>query len=146
MAKTKQKEIVLPTEEDIEKKPKRRGLGARNKARGNEYECRIAKELRDLGFTGVVTARSESKRTDNNKVDLIDTNKQLPFNIQLKRTVNTPQYFKIREESTVDPKSFVLIWNKQEKANVNFLSAGEVVMMDKEAFYDLIKHYAKSGE
>ena len=39
MAKTKQKEIVLPTEEDIEKKPKRRGLGARNKARGNEYEC-----------------------------------------------------------------------------------------------------------
>lgn len=146
MAKTKQKEIVLPTEEDIEKKPKRRGLGARNKARGNEYECRIAKELRDLGFTGVVTARSESKRTDNNKVDLIDTNKQLPFNIQLKRTVNTPQYFKIREESTVDPKSFVLIWNKQEKANVNFLSAGEVVMMDKEAFYDLIKHYVKSGE
>jgi hypothetical protein len=64
----------------------------------------------------------------------------------LKRTINTPQYFKIREESTVDPKSFVLIWNKQEKANVNFLSAGEVVMMDKEAFYDLIKHYAKSDE
>ena len=146
MAKTKQKEIVLPTEEDIEKKPKRRGLGARNKARGNEYECRIAKELRELGFTGVVTARSESKRTDNNKVDLIDTNHQLPFNIQLKRTVNTPQYFKIREESTVDPKSFVLIWNKQEKANVNFLSVGEAVIMDKETFYDLIKHYAKSGE
>lgn len=146
MAKTKQKEIVLPTEEDIEKKPKRRGLGARNKARGNEYECRIAKELRELGFTGVVTARSESKRTDNNKVDLIDTNKQLPFNIQLKRTVNTPQYFKIREESTVDPKSFVLIWNKQEKANVNFLSVGEAVIMDKETFYDLIKPYAKSDE
>ena len=146
MAKTKQKEIVLPTEEDIEKKPKRRGLGARNKARGNEYECRIAKELRELGFWGVVTARSESKRTDNNKVDLIDTNKQLPFNIQLKRTVNTPQYFKIREESTVDPKSFVLIWNKQEKANVNFLSVGEAVIMDKETFYDLIKPYAKSDE
>ena len=146
MAKTKQKEIVLPTEEDIEKKPKRRGLGARNKARGNEYECRIAKELRELGFTGVVTARSESKRTDNNKVDLIDTNKQLPFNIQLKRTVNTPQYFKIREESTVDPKSFVLIWNKQEKANVNFLSVGEAVIMDKETFYDLIKPYVKSDE
>ena len=146
MAKTKQKEIVLPTEEDIEKKPKRRGLGARNKARGNEYECRIAKELRELGFTGVVTARSESKRMNNNKVDLIDTNKQLPFNIQLKRTVNTPQYFKIREESTVDPKSFVLIWNKQEKANVNFLSVGEAVIMDKETFYDLIKPYAKSDE
>jgi len=146
MAKSKQKEIVLPSEEDIEKKPKRRGLGARNKARGNEYECRIAKELRELGFTSVVTARSESKRTDNNKVDLIDTEHKLPFNIQLKRTVNTPQYFKIREESTVDPKTFVLIWNKQTKAAVNFMSDGEVVMMDKLAFYDLIKQFVKSDE
>lgn len=146
MAKSKQKEIVLPSEEDIEKKPKRRGLGARNKARGNEYECRIARELRELGFTSVVTARSESKRTDNNKVDLIDTEHKLPFNIQLKRTVNTPQYFKIREESTVDPKTFVLIWNKQTKAAVNFMSDGEVVMMDKLAFYDLIKQFVKSDE
>ena len=146
MVKSKQKEIVLPSEEDIEKKPKRRGLGARNKARGNEYECRIARELRELGFTSVVTARSESKRTDNNKVDLIDTKHKLPFNIQLKRTVNTPQYFKIREESTVDPKTFVLIWNKQTKAAVNFMSDGEVVMMDKLAFYDLIKQFVKSDE
>ena len=140
----RKKEIELPTEEDIEKKPKRRGIGARNKARGNEYECRIAKELRELGFTGVVTSRSESKRTDDNKVDLIDTEHRLPFNIQLKRTQTTPQYFKIREESTVDPESFVLIWNKQEKANVNFLSVGEVVMLDKKTFYKLIKPYAKS--
>ena len=141
----RKKEIELPTEEELDKKPKRRGLGARNKARGNEYECRIAKELRELGFTGVVTSRSESKRTDDNKIDLIDTEHQLPFNIQLKRTQTTPQYFKIREESTVDPESFVLIWNKQEKANINFLSVGEVVMMDKKAFYKLIKQFTESG-
>lgn len=142
----RKKEIELPTEEELDKKPKRRGLGARNKARGNEYECRIAKELRELGFTGVVTSRSESKRTDDNKIDLIDTEHQLPFNIQLKRTQTTPQYFKIREESTVDPESFVLIWNKQEKANINFLSIGEVVMMDKKAFYKLIKQFTESGK
>ncbi len=142
----RKKEIELPTEEELDKKPKRRGLGARNKARGNEYECRIAKELRELGFTGVVTSRSESKRTDDNKIDLIDTEHQLPFNIQLKRTQTTPQYFKIREESTVDPESFVLIWNKQEKANINFLSVGEVVMMDKKAFYKLIKQFTESGK
>ena len=144
MAKTKQKEIVLPTEEDIEKKPKRRGLGARNKAKGNEYERKIAQELRDLGFTGVVTSRSESKAMDNNKVDLIDKDNLLPCSIQLKKTVNTPQYFKIREESTVDPETFCLIWNRQEKANVNFMSIGEVVMLPKSLFYKLIKPYAKS--
>ena len=146
MAKSKQKEIILPTEEDIEKKPKRRGTGARNKAKGNEYERKIAKELRDLGFEGVVTARSESKAVDNNKVDLIDTNGDLPCNIQLKKTVNTPQYFKIREESTVDPETFCLIWNRQEKANVNFMSVGEVVFVPKTLFYKLIKPYAKSVE
>ena len=105
----RKKEIKLPTEEDIEKKPKRRGIGARNKAKGNEYERKIAQELRDLGFTGVVTSRSESKAMDNNKVDLIDKDNLLPCNIQLKKTVNTPQYFKIREESTIDPETFCLI-------------------------------------
>lgn len=143
MAKNK-KEVELPTEQEIETPRKRRGNGARNKAKGSEYERKIAKELRDLGFDGVVTSRSESKAVDNNKVDLIDTENKLPCFIQLKRTVNTPQYFKIREESTVDSEKFVLIWNRQEKANVNFVSVGEVVMLPKTLFYELIKPYAKS--
>ena len=143
MAKAKGK-IELPTEEEITNKPrKKRGMGARNKAKGNEYERKIAKELRDLGFTGVVTSRSESKTVDNNKIDLIDTENKLPCFIQLKRTVNTPQYFKIREESTVDPEKFCLIWNRQEKANVNFMSVGEVVMVPKSLFYQLIEPYSK---
>ena len=92
-----------------EEMPKKKRTGAYNKRRGNQYETRIAKELRDLGFNGVVTSRSESKRTDDNKIDLIDTENKLPCFIQLKRTINTPQYFKIREESTVDYSKFVLI-------------------------------------
>lgn len=109
MAKRK-KQIDLPLEEELDKKPRRqRGIGARNKARGSEYERKIAKELRELGFTGVVTSRSESKAMDNNKVDIIDTEGKLPCFIQLKRTQTTPSYFKIREESTVDPEKFCLI-------------------------------------
>lgn len=90
--------------------PKKR-TGAFNKRRGNGYERQIAKELRELGFEQVVTSRSESKSTDDNKVDIIDKEGKLPFNmqIQLKKTIATPQYFKIREESTVDPESFVII-------------------------------------
>lgn len=102
----KEKSIELPTEE---KPKKKRGMGARNKAKGNEYERKIAAELRELGFPGVVTSRSESKIADANKVDLIDTEGKLPVNIQLKKVMNFPQYFKIREESTVDPETFVLI-------------------------------------
>lgn len=80
-----------------------------SKAKGNAYEVRIAKELRDLGFTGVVTARSESKSKDDDKIDLIDKDSKLPVEIQLKRTIAIPQYFKIREQSSVDNKKFAII-------------------------------------
>ncbi len=145
MAKRSKKEVELPSIEEIEKpKKKQRGLGARNKAKGNAYERQIAQELRELGFTGVKTSRSESKSLDNNKVDIIDTEGKLPVNIQLKKVMNTPQYFKIREESTVDPETFCLFWNRQEKANVNFMSVGEVVFVPKSLFYKLIKPYAQN--
>ena len=120
---------------------KKKRSGAYNKRRGNSYETKIAKELRELGFTGVVTSRSESKRADDNKIDLIDTENKLPFYPQLKRTINTPQYFKIREESTVDPEKFVLFWNKQEAKETNICSVGECVILDKKFFYELIKQY-----
>ena len=117
-----------------------------SRTKGHSYECKIAAELRELGFEGVVTSRSESKSMDDNKVDLIDKNGILPCNIQLKCTKATPQYFKIREESTVENKSFVLIWNKQETKLVNICSVGEVVMIDKQFFYELIKQYLKNGK
>lgn len=117
-----------------------------NRRRGNLYEVLIAKELRDLGFTGIVTSRSESKNMDDNKVDLIDTKKQFPLFVQLKRTVATPQFFKICSESTVDWKKFVLIWNKQERKGVNMCSSGELVMMSKDLFYELIKQYVPKDE
>jgi len=80
-----------------------------SKTKGSNYETKIARELRELGFLGVVTARSESKSADYNKIDLVDTKHELPLGIQLKATQNTPNYFKIREESTMDNESFVLI-------------------------------------
>lgn len=128
---------------DNTESPKKKRNGAYNKRRGNSYETKIAKELRDLGFKDVVTSRSESKKMDNNKVDLVDPSGKLPFYPQLKRTINTPQYFKIREESTVDPKKFVLFWNKQEAKEKNICSIGECVILDKVFFYELIKKYVE---
>lgn len=136
----KKKETNL---EEIQEKPKRKRSNAYSKNKGNRYEAQIAKELRDLGFGGCKTSRSESKSTDDNKVDIIDTEGKLPCSIQLKKTQSTPSYFKIRSESTVDPKTFCIIWNKQEKKETNICSVGECVMIDKSFFYELIKKYVE---
>ena len=132
----------MSPENEQEKTQKKRS-SKYSKTKGSRYEQQIAKELRDLGFSGCVTARSESKSTDDNKIDIVDKNGKLPFNIQLKKTLVAPQYFKIREESTVNPESFVLFWAKQEKKETNICTVGECVTMDKKTFYQLIKPYAE---
>lgn len=111
-----------------------------SRRRGVTYEQKLAQELRDLGFDDVVTSRQESKAMDDNKVDFVSKEGKLPLFIQAKKTENTPSYFKIRSQSTVDPKKFCIIWNKQTKKNKNFCSDGECVILDKELFYELIKN------
>lgn len=105
---TKKTKKEVSPENEQEKIQKKKRSNKYSKTKGSRYEQQIAKELRDLGFTGCVTARSESKSTDDNKIDIVDKDGKLPFNIQLKKTLVAPQYFKIREESTVNPESFVL--------------------------------------
>ena len=144
MAKSRGKTLELPTEEELEPKKKRTRSKSYSRDKGHRYETKIAQELRDLGFTGVVTSRSESKSMDDNKVDLIDKDNKLPVKIQLKSTQTIPSYFKIRSESTVDPEEFVILWSKQEKRDVNIVSVGEVVLIDKKMFYKLIKPYSEN--
>ena len=139
------KNIEVPTIDEIDiLKKKRTRSKSYSRTKGHNYETKIAKELRDLGFTEVVTSRSESKSMDDNKVDLIDKSNKLPCKIQLKATQSIPSYFKIRSESTVNPEEFVIIWSKQEKREVNIVSVGEAVIMDKSLFYKLIKPYSNS--
>lgn len=141
----KKKNVNL--ENALVEKPKKKRSTAYSKNKGSRYEQQIAKELRELGFPGCKTSRSESKATDDNKVDIIDTENKLPCSIQLKKTQVTPQYFNIRSQSTVDPETFCIIWNKQEKKETNICSVGECVIIDKNFFYKLIKNYVdgKSG-
>lgn len=115
---------------------------SRNK--GNAYERKIVKELKELGFD-VSTTRLASKSEDANKVDIHDNRGDLPCKIQAKATQQIPPYFKIRSESTVDPDEFTIIWSKQEKKETNIVSVGEVVMISKRLFYKLIKNYAENN-
>lgn len=90
------------------KTPRKRSPGY-SKSKGNAYEVQIARELRELGFKGIKTSRSESKSADDNKIDLVDTTGKLPLGIQLKKTKATPSYFKIRESSTCNNDDFCII-------------------------------------
>lgn len=141
MARKRKAEIEEVEEIEIKQRTPKKRTGAYSKRKGNTYERKIAKELQELGYTGVVTSRSESKKMDDNKVDLIDTENILPISIQLKCTQNIPSYFKIQDECPIKDKPFCIIWNKQEKREVNCVSAGEVAMIPKDFLYELLKLY-----
>lgn len=130
------------TTQESPQKQKRQRSKAYSRNKGARYEQQIAKELRDLGFNNVKTSRNESKSTDDNKIDIIDSDNKLPINIQLKKTQNIPPYFKIRNESNSDPKKFCIIWAKQEKKETNICTVGECAIISKELLYELIKPYA----
>lgn len=146
-SKKKNDDVELPSIEEIEvPKKKRTRSRAYSRTKGHNYETKIVRELKELGFENVVTSRSESKSMDDNKVDIIDKDNHLPCQLQLKCTQSIPSYFKIRSESTVNPEEFVIIWSKQEKREVNIVSVGEAVIMDKNLFYKLIKPYSESSK
>lgn len=94
-----------------------------------------------------MSSRQGSKATDDNKVDILDAENQLPFgmNIQIKHQIPYPQYFKIREQSTVPNESFVILWDKQETKEKNIITVGRCAIMDIELFYKLIKFYGESN-
>ena len=89
----------------------RKRSGSYNRTRGVRAEQKVVNELKALGFDKVMSSRQGSKVTDDNKVDILDTENQLPFgmNIQIKHQIPYPQYFKIREQSTVPNESFVIL-------------------------------------
>ena len=113
---------------------------SRNKGRGLEYD--IVDRLKEIGYTDVCRSAGESKRLDNNKVDIADPSGQLEVAIQAKHYANFPNYFKIREECP-DVRDFVLIWKKSAEAGE--VSKGTVAVMDVEFFYKLLENYHKNG-
>ena len=78
---------------------------------------------------------------DDRKVDLVDVENKLFFNPQLKATINTPDYFGILNSCPFKYKPFVIFWKKIKPTESTFRSVGEVVMIPKDFFYELIKKY-----
>jgi len=97
--------------------------------KGHRYERQLCNEFKALGFTKCCTSRAESKRRDDEKVDLMFTE---PYNVQAKAyDSNQPNFRKVLDEMP-----------NEENTNVVFHKVGrkkDIVVMWKEDFYKLIK-------
>lgn len=107
----------------------------RNRTKGNGFELEIIKKLKEIGFTGCVSSRSQDKRADSNKIDIVDMDKKLPVNIQSKYTTNTPNYFAIRDACSDKETPFTLVW---KKATPEGDSPGTVVFVPFDYFLKLL--------
>lgn len=108
----------------------------RNKTKGNSFELEIIHKLREIGYTQCVSSRSQDKRSDANKIDIVDPSGELPINVQCKYTQNTPSYFDISEACSDKSKPFCLAWKKATKDGSQ--SPGTLMMIPIEYFYYLI--------
>lgn len=111
-------------------------MGVHSKNKGSAYERKVAKEFREIGFEDCKTSRFESKMLDDLGVDLTNTG---IFNVQLKAVERmTKSYHDILSSMPQDDNNYNVIFHKRNRK-------GEVVVMTKEDFYEILDILIKSG-
>ena len=115
---------------------RRSKTASKSKRKGNNFELEIVHKLREIGYEGCVSSRSQDKMADANKIDIVDMNEELPVNIQSKYTQNLPNYFDIRDACTDKSKPFCMIWKKAGKDGED--SRGTVAIIPVDYFYQLL--------
>ena len=146
MRKTKKNDPEVIIDQELPLNPKKKRSGAYSKNKGNAYELKIVKELKELtGNDNISTSRANSKKLDNMKIDIFDEDDVLPCYFQLKKTQTTPSVKKINDEVGKTNKPLVILWNIQEKkeGNTNSTSCGEYAIVPKDFFYDLLENQFK---
>jgi hypothetical protein len=108
----------------------------KSKSKGNKFELDIIKELTELGYKGLMSSRSQNRNLDNSKIDIAETIDKLPFYIQCKATLNTPNIETISNECPLKDKPLIIFWRKQK---VNSISS-DYVILPKEVLYNLLKN------
>ena len=146
MRKTKKNDPEVIIDQELPLNPKKKRSGAYSKNKGNAYELKIVKELKELtGNDNISTSRANSKKLDDMKIDIFDEDDVLPCYFQLKKTQTTPSVKKINDEVGKTNKPLVILWNIQEKkeGNTNITSCGEYAIVPKDFFYDLLENQFK---
>lgn len=108
---------------------------------GHDYERKVVKELRDLGFTKATTSRSSSRIMDDAKIDI----NGVTYNIQCKAVRSGLNVFSVLDDmEAAIPK---LVPEREEYVNVVFhkKERREVVVLRKEDWYLIVKKLLENG-
>lgn len=108
--------------------------GARSKRLGSSYEQEVRREWIELGFEECETARYESKKRDDQKVDLMHT---AFFNIQCKAYKSLPNPRKVLDEMP-DDENYNIMFHKLNVGKGK-KRPDDLVIMHKEDFYEIVK-------
>jgi hypothetical protein len=99
-----------------------------SRAVGHTYERQLRLEFINLGWNACQTSRYASRETDDANVDFVNTP---PFQIQAKRWKSAPSYHEVLASMPKNENYNIIIHKRPNK--------GEVVVMSKEDFYEIIK-------
>jgi hypothetical protein len=112
----------------------------RNRTAGHNYERSIVRELKELGYKGVKSSRSESRNMDNSGVDIFDVTGALPIYIQCKSSITRPNYgLLLNNPDTPVDRPLVLFHKYTHRTDKRFCSTGEYVIIKKKDFLKLFK-------
>lgn len=108
---------------------------------GHNYERKVVKELKDLGFATAATTRATSKIMDDAKIDI----NGVSYNIQCKAVKTGLNVFSVLDdmEATIpqlvpEREQFInIVFHKKEK--------NEVVVLRKEDWYLIVKKLIENG-
>lgn len=116
----------------------------RNRSEGHRYERAIVNELKELGFEDCVTSRSESRRADDDGIDIVS--QMLPFHPQMKSSILRPNYHELFSKFPREDKPLVVFHKQTKKVGdktPRFYEQGQYCIVDKDFFYQLLKAYGQ---
>ena len=123
-----------------------------SKSKGSNWEYKVRDAIRKIGYTGVKTARGESRSTDNNNIDLIDTDNKLPVSVQCKSYKSCPDYNMIRQGCDVTDKPFVVAWHCSQpddyfkirkNKDLDIPIEKDLMLIPADYFYELLDAYTR---
>jgi len=120
--------------EKVKRKPNVRRIG-------HNYERKIAKELRDLGFPRAATSRATSRIMDDAKIDI----NGVSYNIQCKAVRTGLNVFLVLDE--MEKAIPNLVPEREQFINVVFhkKEGDEIVVLRKEDWYLIVKKLIENG-
>ena len=102
---------------------------------GHNYERELVKKFKAIGFEGCCTSRNESKKRDDEGVDLCFTG---PLNVQAKRMKNQPNFRKVLDAMPDEPGQINVVFHKVP-------NKGEIVVMREGDFMECLAAAVKEG-